>query len=79
MRFLITFETSVSRVSHHKHRISISAPDFFADFLRDILARRSKGTGLKISLIPAKKGLHFVATFDTITINVMLMKAALHI
>ena len=43
MRILITFETNVSRVSQHKHRISISAPDFFTDFLRGTLARRSHG------------------------------------
>ena len=43
MRILITFETNVSQISHHKHRISISAPDFFTDFLRGTLARRSHG------------------------------------
>lgn len=42
MRILITFETNVSQVSRHKHRISISVLKIFADFLRGIPARRSR-------------------------------------
>jgi hypothetical protein len=55
MRILITFEANVSRVSQHKHRISISAPDFFADFLRGAQTRRSKGQGSSLAWAPSRE------------------------